>query len=105
MKHKSKTSKLERRDLRNGLLFCSPAIVGLLALTVYPVVSSLYYSFCNYPMLKPPVWVGLANYKALYHDPMFYKSLWNTVYYAVFATPIGIVTAFLLALLLNQKVR
>ncbi len=105
MKHKSKTSKLERRDLRNGLLFCSPAIVGLFALTLYPVVSSLYYSFCNYPMLKPPVWVGLANYKALSHDPMFYKSLWNTVYYAVFATPIGIVTAFLLALLLNQKVR
>lgn len=96
---------IERRNLRNGLLFCSPAIVGLLGLTLYPVVSSLYYSFCNYPMLKPPVWVGLANYQALFKDPVFYTSLWNTAYYAIFATPLGIVTAFLLALLLNQKVK
>lgn len=100
-----RVSRLERQNLRNGLLFCSPAIVGLLALTAYPVLSSLYYSFCNYPMLKPPVWVGGDNYKALFHDPIFYKSLWNTVYYAVFATPLGIAVAFVLALLLNQKVK
>lgn len=95
----------DRRNLVNGLLFCSPAIIGLLALTACPVLSSLYYSFCNYPMLKPPVWVGLANYRTLLADPVFYKSLWNTVYYAVFATPLGIIVAFVLALLLNQKVK
>lgn len=80
-------------------------ILGMLVFTVYPVIASLYYSFCNYPVLKPTVWVGLSNYKALFQDPIFYKSLYNTVYYAVFATPIGIVTAFFLALLLNQKVK
>lgn len=100
-----KTTAAQRRNIRNGLLFCSPAIVGLLALTLYPVISSLYYSFCNYPMLKPPVWVGLANYGTLLRDPVFYTSLYNTAYYAVFATPLGIVTAFVLALLLNQKVK
>lgn len=98
-------SAIERQNLRNGLLFCSPVIVGLLGLTLYPVIASLYYSFCNYPMLKPPVWVGLANYQTLFNDPVFLKSLYNTGYYAVFATPIGIATAFLLALLLNQKVK
>jgi multiple sugar transport system permease protein len=102
---KNKTSTIERRNLRNGLLFCSPAILGLLAFTVYPVLCSLYYSFCNYPMLKPPVWVGTANYRTLFHDPLFFTSLSNTVYYAVFATPLGIIVAFLLALLLNQKVK
>lgn len=102
---KKKASLAERQNFRNGLLFCSPLIVGLLAFTLYPVIASLYYSFCNYPMLKPPVWVGLTNYKALFKDPVFYTSLYNTVYYAVFATPIGIATAFLLALLLNQKVK
>ena len=96
---------MERRNLRNGLLFCSPAIFGLLVFTLYPVLSSLYYSFCSYPMLKPPVWIGLANYKALFQDPVFYKSLSNTAYYAVFATPLGIITGFILALLLNQKVK
>lgn len=94
-----------RKNLLNGLLFCSPAILGLAVFTAYPVVSSLYYSFCNYPMLKPPVWVGAANYRTLVSDPVFYTSLYNTVFYAVFATPLGIATAFLLAVLLNQKVR
>lgn len=102
---KDKKSMLQKRNLRNGLLFCSPAIVGLLVFTLYPVTASLYYSFCNYPMLKPAVWVGLSNYKTLIKDPVFYKSLYNTAYYAVFATPIGIIVAFLLALLLNQKVK
>jgi multiple sugar transport system permease protein len=100
-----KQSRVERNNLRNGLLFCSPVIVGLLVFTLYPVLASLYYSFCNYPMLKPAVWVGLSNYKTMFHDPVFYKSLYNTAYYAVFATPIGIIVAFLLALLLNQKVK
>lgn len=104
-KDKSKTSATERRNLRNGLLFCMPAIVGLATFTLYPVCASLYYSFCNYPMLKPPVWVGLANYRTLFHDPVFYTSLGNTAYFAVLATPLGMVTAFFLALLLNQKVK
>lgn len=101
----TKSSPVERRNLTSGLLFCSPAIEGLLAFTLYPVLSSLYYSFCNYPMLKPPVWVGLANYRTLFHDPVFYTALYNTVYYAIFATPLGMLVAFLLALLLNQKVK
>lgn len=102
---KRKSTATERRNLRNGLLFCSPVIVGLLGLTLYPVLASLYYSFCNYPMLKPPVWVGLTNYRTLFSDPVFYKSLGNTAYYAFYATPIGMAVAFLLALLLNQKVK
>lgn len=105
MKTKTKRSTTERQNLRNGLLFCSPVIIGLATFTLYPVLASLYYSFCNYPMLKPPVWVGLANYHTLFHDPVFYKSLSNTAYYAVLATPLGIITAFFMALLLNQKVK
>ena len=70
------------------------------------MLAALYYSFCNYPMLKPPVWVGLANYRTLFHDPVFYKSLGlNTAFYAIFATPLGLSSLFLLAVLLNQKVK
>ena len=105
MIRKTKSSATERRNLRNGLLFCSPVIIGLATFTLYPVCASLYYSFCNYPMLKPPVWVGLANYQTLFHDPVFYKSLGNTAYFAALATPLGIITAFFMALLLNQKVK
>jgi len=89
----------------SGLLFCLPALVGLAALTVYPVAASLYYSFCNYSVLKPPMWIGTGNYERLATDELFFRSLWNTVYFAALAVPIGIVVAFLLALLLNVKVR
>lgn len=88
-----------------GLAFCAPAIVGLLVLTLYPVLASLYYSFCRYPVLKPPVWIGTGNYEYLVHDRLFWKSLWNTVYYAVFAVPLGMIAAFVLAMLLNMKLR
>ncbi len=88
-----------------GILFSSPAIIGLSAVMAYPVAASLYYSFCNYSVLKPPTWVGAANYERLLTDEVFWTSLWNTLYFAAFSVPLGIIVAFLLALLLNVKVR
>lgn len=88
-----------------GFLFSSPAIIGLAAVMAYPVAASLYYSFCNYSVLKPPTWVGTANYERLLTDELFWTSLWNTLYFAAFSVPLGIIVAFLLALLLNVKVR
>jgi len=85
--------------------FAAPAVIGLLWFTAYPVLASLYYSFCSYRVLTPPRWVGAANYRHLLEDPLFYVSLWNTVYYALFAVPLGIVLALALALLLNTGVR
>jgi len=100
---------IARQHTINGLLFTSPAILGLVLLTAYPLAASLYYSFCSYSALKPPVWVGLGNYRLIWRDlshrGLLFEAIWNTVYYSVFAVPLGIIAAFLLALLLNQKVR
>ncbi|HEY3285225.1 MAG TPA: sugar ABC transporter permease [Armatimonadota bacterium] len=85
--------------------FALPAVLGLVWFTAYPVLASLFYSFCNYRVLKPPTWIGLANYHHLFGDPLFYTSLWNTVYYAAFAVPLGIALALGLAMLLNTGVR
>lgn len=102
-------SAASRRHTLNGLLFCAPAIVGLLGLTLYPLGASLYYSFCSYSALKPPRWIGAGNYyliwRDLTHRGLLYQSIINTLYYAVFAVPLGITVAFFLALLLNQKVK
>lgn len=98
-------SKLEKQHLRDGLLFTLPGIIGLLGFTVYPVLASLYYSFCNYSVLKPPQWVGLNNYRVLAQDEQLRVALKNTVIFASMSIPLGIITAFLLATLLNQKVR
>lgn len=95
----------ELRERRAGLLFVAPALLGLLAFTAYPVLASLYYSFCRYSVLRPPQWIGGANYSRLMTDQLFWKSLGNTLYYGVFAVPLGIIVALGLALLLNAKVR
>lgn len=82
-----------------------PALIGLALFTVYPVISLIYYSFCRYSALKPPVWIGVANYQTLIHDQLFRESLYNTAYYTVMAVPLGIIVAFFLAVLLNAKVK
>src|SRR5438874_3969002 len=105
----SPPSAAARRHTVNGLLFCAPAIVGLLGLTLYPLLASLYYSFCTYSALKPPVWVGAGNYQLIWrdilHHGLLYESIFNTLFYAALSVPLGIMTAFILALLLNQKVK
>lgn len=99
-------TKRERINLRNGLLFASPYLLGFAAFTFYPLVMSLYYSLCHYNVISPPVWCGLDNFRTLFtEDPIFWKSLWNTLYFTVFSVPLGLALAIGLALMLNQKVR
>jgi multiple sugar transport system permease protein len=98
-------TRAERRDLRNGLLFAAPWLVGLSTFLAFPILSSLYLSFCDYSTLQPPVWIGMQNYRDLMSDSIFYKSLSNTLIFAGMALPAGIVTALFLAILLNSGVR
>jgi multiple sugar transport system permease protein len=94
---------LKRRTL-TGLAFCSPLIFGLLAFTVLPVVASFWFSLCNYPILDPPRYVGLANYAEMARDEQFWHSVRNTFEYVLGAVPLGMAVGLGLALLLNQKV-
>ncbi len=98
-------TRSERKRLRPGIGFTSLWIVGLAAFTAYPVVASLYYSFCDYSILKSPVWCGLENYHQLVRDDLFWKSLRNTLFYAGLSVPLGTVVALGLAVLLNCEVR
>jgi multiple sugar transport system permease protein len=95
----------ERRDLFVGLAFISPWIVGFLVFTVYPVCASVYYSFCDYDVLSRPVWIGLLNYRNMFTDAVFWKSLYNTFFYAAISLPLGLVISLLVAVLLNQPVK
>jgi multiple sugar transport system permease protein len=95
-----------RRNLINGLLFASPFIAGLLVFTLYPVIASIYLSFCRYTILRSPQWIGAENYRILFtEDPLFSKSLYNTLYYTALALPLGLALALGLALLLHAGVR
>ena len=98
-------TSLERHNLRLGLLFISPFIAGFLVFTLFPVCASLFFSFCDYDVLSEPVWVGGLNYRDMMADHVFWKSLYNTLFFSALALPLGMILALLLAILLNQPVR
>lgn len=98
-------SKSERRRLVTGLLFVLPWLAGFLLWQVYPMASSLYYSFTRYDLLRAPVPVGFKNYVELFTtDPKFGVVIYNTLYYVLLGAPLGVVSAFLMASLLNTKI-
>ncbi len=58
-----------------GYIFISPWLIRLLIFTIGPLLSSFYYSFCDYNILSSPRWIGLANFEKLFFDdPLFWKS-------------------------------
>ena len=95
----------ELRRMGTGMAFTSLRIIGLSVFTVYPVAASLFYSFCDYSILKSPVWIGGENYAQLWADDVFWRSLRNTLFYAGLSVPLGTGVALGLALLLNNQVR
>jgi multiple sugar transport system permease protein len=97
-------TKGEKRRLITGLLFVSPWILGFLIWTVYPVLSSIYYSFLRYDLITKPVYLGLGNYVEIFtDDARFWTVVWNTLYYVALSVPLGVVSAFLIANLLNAN--
>ena len=103
---KRRGTKMKSRENLIGYLFASPWLLGFFIFTLYPMCSSLYYSFTNYNTLKTPTWIGIRNYIVMFtSDPLFWKSIWNTFYYAGLSVPLGIVMGVLIAILLNQKVK
>lgn len=95
----------ERANLRNGLAFCAPWLIGLSVFTLYPVAASLFYSFCDYSVLQAPIWSGTENYRRMLHDHVFWLSLRNTLFFAALSLPLGMIVSLSLALLLNTEVR
>lgn len=94
-----------KKDLRIGLLFALPWILGFIIFLAYPVLASLFYSFTNFSILREPAYVGVDNYAELASDTVFHKALVNTLIYAVGAVPLSTVVAIGLAMLLNTKVK
>ncbi|WP_229750475.1 carbohydrate ABC transporter permease [Paenibacillus nasutitermitis] len=98
--------KLSTREALNGYLFFSPGLLGFLVFMAFPILFSLYLSFTSYNMYNSPKWVGLLNYKIMFtEDPLFYKSLGNTLYYVALSVPLNTAFGVLIAILMNQKVK
>lgn len=93
-----------RGELLKGLAFISPWLIGFAAFTLVPIALSFYFSFCDYSLVQSPVFRGAENYRQLSADPLFWRALGNTFYYAALALPAGMTVALALAMLLNTRV-
>ena len=89
-----------------GYVFVSPWVMGFLIFGAYPIIMSLYYSLCQYDVLRVPQFIGLRNYnELLFHDNYFWDSIWNTLYYLILGTPLVIIGSLLLAVLVNNSLK
>jgi len=123
-----------KREALEGYLFLLPNLLGFLIFMAVPLAISLYYSFTDYNLFTEPNWVGVSNYgKALgfsldkeanlgtqasdqswvavvsdmvkANDPTFWVALGNTIKYAFGVLLFSIIPSFLIAWILNSKMR
>jgi len=101
-----KLSKKEKKQLRTGLLMISPWLVGVIGFTLIPLLLAFGMSLTNYSFLSKFKFIGFQNYITMFtKDPLIWKSLGITFIYAILAVPLQLMFGFLLANLLNQKLR
>lgn len=97
-----------RREIKEnieGYLFISPALLGVIIFSLGPMVASLIFSFMQYDIVTPPHFIGISNFKNLLKDQLFFKALFNTMYYVGGVVPLRLLVALLAAILLNQKIK
>jgi multiple sugar transport system permease protein len=98
-------ARIGRGAAQNGVayLFLAPWLIGFFALTLGPMLASLYLSFTNFELFGAPHWVGLANYARMFlDDPRYYTSVKVTLTYVVLAVPLKLAFALAVAMVLNQ---
>ena len=102
---RSRRSAVRGRGVLAALPFLSPWAVGVICLVAIPLGLCVYWSFTSYNLLTPPQWTGMANYRALFHDPVFWLSVRNTLYITLIGGTAGILMGLGTALLLNKPGR
>ena len=100
-----KPGRRKYRKVISGYLFISPWMISFFAFAVIPIVMSFYFSFTNYNILGSPVFNGLANFRRLGSDTLFWQAMKVTFTYAFIAVPLRLVFAFFLACLFKRGTR
>ena len=95
---------MTRRFRATPYLFLAPALVLLGVFVIYPIIAVVYYSFTDYDIIQPPVWIGLENFQNLFADETFWLALTHSIVYLL-VTPILIVLSIALAIVVNRQLR
>lgn len=98
-------TKLQRRQTRIGWLLLVPALAVVAFVAIYPLGKTVYQSFTNEQFLagiEPTKWVGLQNYKDLWHDTVFRNSVWETIKFTLITVSFEFVLGLIIALTVNS---
>jgi multiple sugar transport system permease protein len=90
---------------RSAYLLVLPYIIFFLMFVAYPLVFSLVLVFHRWDIVTPMQWVGLKNFERLINDPLFFKSIINTLTFLFIHIPLQIAVALGFALILNSKIK
>ncbi|WP_176833062.1 carbohydrate ABC transporter permease [Blautia sp.] len=101
-----KLRKFLNKESSAGVVFCMPFIIGFLVFLIIPMGMSLYYSFCDYDILSPPVFTGLDNYIEIFTaDETFWHSVKATFLFAFVSVPLRLIFALIVALILVKSTK
>ncbi|MFJ9831149.1 carbohydrate ABC transporter permease [Streptomyces sp. NPDC101169] len=98
------TSRIRRQLPSSPWLFAAPGLLVAGAFVLYPFVSTVVNSFTDRRTLVPGRFVGLANFRELLHDDMFWTGLRNSFLYIAGVVPALVVLPLLLALLVRRDI-
>ena len=99
-------SRLQRRQARLGWLLLLPALAVVAFVAIYPLGKTIYQSFTNQEFLagiEPTKWVGLQNYRDLWHDTIFRQSVWETIKFTLITVSFEFVLGMIIALVVNSN--
>lgn len=93
-------------EIRAGYAFLTPWLLGFFLLTAGPMLASLYLAFTDYNLIRGTSnWIGVDNFTRMFSDPDFQASVKVTLTYVLVGTPIKLIAALGVAMLLNSKRR
>jgi multiple sugar transport system permease protein len=95
----------DKSENRAALLFLLPWLIGAVALTLGPMVASLYLAFTNYNLLEAPEFTGFDNIQRMLADTRLHTSLLVTFTYVIVSVPLQLAVALGLAMLLDRGMR
>ncbi len=105
LRGKGDATMRKHRDTLPAWLFLAPAVLGLFFYTFLPIFGVIGMSLTDWDGLKPSTFVGLANFRSIFSEDMFFPhSVTSTLYFALFTVIVGTIYAFAVSLLLNQKI-
>jgi multiple sugar transport system permease protein len=99
-------SKLRQHEKWYGYAFISPMVIGYALFLLGPIIAAFAMSFTDWSLIKEARFIGPGNYvRAFTQDPVFWATVWNSLYFSFVFVPLNIALTLALALLLKDTIR